>query len=165
MGTCGVNNLHGMPGIVGAIGGAISAASAGSSAYGESIGTVFPARAGPNGRTAGEQAGYQIAALVVTLLTSLVGGFLAGLIIKLPCFQYRGPIHEGAEGKAQPVKFLKLGAALDERVWYDDKYYWEVPSDSEAEPQTIIPVNGGADKDDPSEAKEDPSEVGPPTPQ
>ena len=42
----------------------------------------------------GEQAGYQLAALAVTLLTSLLGGMLTGLIIKLPCFQYRGPIHE-----------------------------------------------------------------------
>lgn len=51
--TTQVHNLHGMPGIVGALGGAISAASAGSNAYGESIGTVFPARAGLDGRTAG----------------------------------------------------------------------------------------------------------------
>jgi len=112
----------------------------------------------------GEQGGYQIAALVVTLLISLVGGLLTGLIIKLPCFQYEGQIHEGEEGKAQPVEFSKLGAALDERVWYDDKYYWEVPSESETEDQTIVPVNGSDDKDDPSEAKEDFAEAGPPTP-
>ena len=42
----------------------------------------------------GEQGGYQIAALVVTLMLSLVGGMLTGFLIKLPCFQYRGPVHE-----------------------------------------------------------------------
>ena len=88
-------------------------------------------------------------------------------------------VFQGEEDNAQQVAFLKFGAALDERVWYgcqpfaripepfntyhlvlhryDDKYYWEVPSDSEVNPQTIIPVNGS--KEDPSEAKEDPSEA------
>merc|ERR1719198_327587 len=44
---------------------------------------------------------------------------------------------QGVEDNAQPVKFLKLGAALDERVWYDDKYYWEVPSEAKASVHTI----------------------------
>lgn len=42
--TCGVNNLHGIPGILGAIIGCISAAAAGDTAYGEDISIVFPMR-------------------------------------------------------------------------------------------------------------------------
>lgn len=44
--TCGVNNLHGVPGILGGLIGSITAAAAGDTAYGEDIGLVFPERAG-----------------------------------------------------------------------------------------------------------------------
>ena len=44
--TCGVHNLHGMPGIMGALGGAISSAVAGDSLYGSATGIVFPQRCG-----------------------------------------------------------------------------------------------------------------------
>jgi len=42
--TCGVINLHGLPGICGGIVGAITAAVAGDIEYGEDISLVFPAR-------------------------------------------------------------------------------------------------------------------------
>jgi len=79
--TCGVNNLHGMPGIVGAIGGAISAASADSEKYGQHIGAIFPARA-DGARSASDQGWYQAAALAVTLGMSLGGGLITGFIVK-----------------------------------------------------------------------------------
>jgi len=47
--TCGVHNLHGMPGLMGAIGGSISSAVAGNEKgelYGKSVGIVFPRRCG-----------------------------------------------------------------------------------------------------------------------
>merc|ERR1719409_2406701 len=91
--TCGIHNLHGMPGVMGAIGGAFSALVAGDQAYGDSIGTVFPNRDPPTyeiaiqqkqcnatqvqegkcalGLTAGEQAGRQVSALLITLALSI----------------------------------------------------------------------------------------------
>lgn len=39
--TCGVHNLHGMPGVLGGLGGCISAAMAGTLAYGDLIGSIF----------------------------------------------------------------------------------------------------------------------------
>eukprot|EP00121_Abeoforma_whisleri_P013251 Awhi_evm1s12220 len=36
--TCGVNNLHGVPGIMGGLGGTVTALLAGSSVYGDDIG-------------------------------------------------------------------------------------------------------------------------------
>ena len=105
--TCGVHNLHGMPGIMGGIGGAISAALASATVYGKSIGTVFAARA--NGaRTAGEQGNYQFAALCVTLTMASVGGFITG-------------------------KVLTCMNAPSRDQWYDDALYWEVPEEEEEE--------------------------------
>merc|ERR1712072_564738 len=89
--TCGVNNLHGMPGILGGICGAISACVAGDTAYGESIATIWIARdpAGDN-RSAGEQGGYQALALVISICFALVGGLVTGAFVNFlrsSCFE------------------------------------------------------------------------------
>lgn len=102
--TCGVHNLHGMPGIIGGVGGVISAAIAGNTEYGESIGLVFPARADGN-RSAGTQALYQLAALGCTLGFSIVGGLLTGAVLRL-------------------VTKLWNGSGLD--GYFDDEEYWIV---------------------------------------
>lgn len=57
--TCGVHNLHGIPGILGGIIGGISAAAASDNVYGDNLNTIFPELA--NGRTQAEQTGYQFA--------------------------------------------------------------------------------------------------------
>eukprot|EP00122_Pirum_gemmata_P001243 Pgem_evm1s1110 len=119
--TCGVHNLHGMPGILGGIAGTFSSLIAGDTAYGVSIGKVFPARAPSNAteaqllglepgkdRSAGEQAGYQFAALVVTLLAAVLGGLVVGWIAKFSFFE-----------PPQQV--------------FHDHVYWEVPQDIEDE--------------------------------
>ena len=85
--TCGVHNLHGMPGILGATAGAISAAVAGERAYGEAIGTIFPGRNAECefetcGWSAGKQAVHQLYALLITLGIAIVGGCFVGNCIK-----------------------------------------------------------------------------------
>lgn len=77
--VCGVNNLHGMPGVLGGIAGAISASFAGSEEYGANIELVFAAR---DTRTAGEQGGYQFLALLVTLSIAIAGGVCSSILIK-----------------------------------------------------------------------------------
>merc|ERR1719486_791328 len=82
--TCGVHNLHGMPGILGGVCGAISAAIAGDSAYGAHISTIWIARAASDeNRTAREQGGYQILAVVCSVGIAIFAGLIAGAIINI----------------------------------------------------------------------------------
>ncbi|KAH6931635.1 hypothetical protein HPB50_026144 [Hyalomma asiaticum] len=101
--TCGVNNLHGMPGILAGITSAVIAASATEDEYNYSLYTLYPARAptenstdlsqvlyytvevvAGEGRTAGTQALYQLAAMACTLAIAVAGGLLTGLLMRLP---------------------------------------------------------------------------------
>merc|ERR1719384_2085640 len=77
--VCGINNLHGMPGILGGVAGAISAAAASEEEYGQHIGDIFAARS--HGRSAADQGWYQAATLGVTLLFSIGGGVITGGIV------------------------------------------------------------------------------------
>jgi len=80
--VCGINNLHGMPGVLGAVAGAISASSAIGNQYGDNIGKVFPAMSADGmGRSANDQGLIQAAALGMTLLFSIGGGLITGFII------------------------------------------------------------------------------------
>ncbi len=82
--TCGVHNLHGLPGVLGAIIGAISCAVANSNVYGDSLAIIFTELG--KGRTQAEQGGYQLLCLTSTLGISISSGLLTGLIIKSPFF-------------------------------------------------------------------------------
>lgn len=77
--TCGVHNLHGMPGVLGAIIGAISASLADSSFdNADTLVRTFPAIG--DGRTTSEQGWYQLAACGCTLAIAISGGAFSGFV-------------------------------------------------------------------------------------
>jgi len=86
--TCGVHNLHGMPGILGGIVSAIALAAAdGAGIYIEDKDDVdYPF----GDYTVKEQAAYQIAGLCVTLGVAIITGLLTALIVRYMTF----PMHE-----------------------------------------------------------------------
>ncbi|XP_066943155.1 ammonium transporter Rh type B isoform X1 [Macrobrachium rosenbergii] len=103
--TCGVHNLHGMPGVIAAIVSGIVTAMASEATYGPSLYQIYPEMAPEedtedftrikqfipdlepgSGRTASTQAGLQILALAITLGISLVGGLATGFVLRLEQF-------------------------------------------------------------------------------
>ncbi|TRY58414.1 hypothetical protein DNTS_002043 [Danionella cerebrum] len=107
--TCGIHNLHAMPGVIGGIVGAITAATASESVYGrEGLIQTFGFEGKNANRTVNVQGGYQAAGLCVAIAFGLVGGALVGGILKLPIW----------------------GDASDSNC-FDDEVYWEVPEDDE----------------------------------
>lgn len=104
--TCGVHNLHGMPGIIGGIASSIAAAAASYEDYGEKLYKFFPET--QNGRTLVHQGGYQILYLVITLVLAILSGKISGHIVKAltrpPQKYFQDELNwEGAEGYI-PVK-------------------------------------------------------------
>ncbi|XP_076335536.1 ammonium transporter Rh type B-B-like isoform X2 [Tachypleus tridentatus] len=98
--TCGVNNLHGIPGIYGALVSAIIASLASEDTYGYNLYEIFgymspPAQSSKyediqnnmieiepgEGRTASLQAIYQLIALTTTLAVAIGGGIATGMLI------------------------------------------------------------------------------------
>lgn len=77
--TCGVHNLHGLPGVLGGVIGSISAACADVQLDNDNVlKQTFPAIAA--GRTVQEQGWYQLAALGCTLAIAIIGGLICGAI-------------------------------------------------------------------------------------
>jgi len=140
--TCGVHNLHGIPGIIGALGGVISAANAGTDEYGVNICTVFAQRAPKDNATgmigsedwhvceatgkgwdASDQAQHQLWALLVTLGISIGSGIFVGTLVK------------------------SVGGMIDDEHWYDDETHWEVPGASEGsekDTSAVTPASNAA---------------------
>ena len=79
--TCGVHNLHGLPGIIGGVSGIITSRLASENLYGDSISSIFPARG--EGRNAEDQALYQLYALLTTLGISIGGGLVTGKFVQV----------------------------------------------------------------------------------
>ncbi|XP_075763124.1 ammonium transporter Rh type B isoform X1 [Pelodiscus sinensis] len=103
--TCGVHNLHGMPGVLGALLGALVAGLATQDVYGDGMADVFPLIA-DGSRTATYQGACQFFALLITLGVAVVGGSLVGAGLKIKA----------------------LGAPPDTQC-FEDQLYWEVPED------------------------------------
>ncbi|XP_073798469.1 ammonium transporter Rh type C-like 2 isoform X3 [Danio rerio] len=111
--TCGIHNLHAMPGVIGGIVGAISAAAASKEVYGDlGLVNIFSFEGSNGTRLPTVQGGYQAAALCVALCFGIGGGTFVGLVLKLPIW----------------------GDPADEHC-FNDEMYWEVPEDEES----IIP--------------------------
>ncbi|XP_019869284.2 ammonium transporter Rh type A [Aethina tumida] len=95
--TCGVHNLHGMPGVLAGLASTLMAGLATELMYDESLYEIYPAMASPNaqataefnrtdpglGRTAAHQAGFQILAVVTTIAIAIVSGLVTGFILSL----------------------------------------------------------------------------------
>ncbi|NXG46167.1 RHCG protein, partial [Psilopogon haemacephalus] len=109
--TCGIHNLHALPGLIGGIVGAITAAAATEDVYGkEGFIKAFDFTGVYQTRTPSVQGGFQAAGIMVSLLMALVGGALVGAVLKLPVW----------------------GDAAAENCFEDD-VYWEVPEDEESD--------------------------------
>ncbi|KAL2791058.1 ammonium transporter Rh type C [Daubentonia madagascariensis] len=105
--TCGIHNLHGIPGILGGIVGAVTAAYASPEAYGkEGLAHSFDFQGFKEGWSTTTQGKFQIFGLLVSLAMALMGGVIVGLILRLPFW----------------------GQAADENC-FDDGVYWEIPEE------------------------------------
>lgn len=122
---CGIHNLHGLTGIISCLGGICGIMMANEDTYGPSLYQTFAHRAPMEGdprlhelqqlipglqpglgRTASEQALYQVAAMFSTIGVAAVGGIATGFVLKLP--------------------FL---ASPSDECCFSDKPYFHVPSD------------------------------------
>ncbi|KAM0735160.1 Ammonium transporter Rh type B-B [Formica fusca] len=125
--TCGVHNLHGMPGVLAAIFGALMAGLASETSYGYALYEIFPARAPSSeikisemrdnydispgfNRTAYQQAIYQLLSLAVTLGISITSGLITGLLLRTTI----------------------CGWITDEKK-FNDQFVWELEENSQDE--------------------------------
>lgn len=77
--TCGIHNLHGMPGVAGGIVSIIAVGTMTDNNTGYIIQQIFP------GRTSEYQALMQLVGLVCTLGISILGGLFTGILVKCDC--------------------------------------------------------------------------------
>ncbi|MED6268096.1 Ammonium transporter Rh type C 2 [Characodon lateralis] len=113
--TCGIHNLHAVPGMLGGFIGAIVAATATEEVYSkEGLINVFDKEGKFADRSMGTQGAYQAAGTCVSIVFGLVGGVIVGLILKIPIW----------------------GDTADDHC-FDDEAYWELPEEEE---ETLSPV-------------------------
>eukprot|EP00088_Acartia_fossae_P015848 TRINITY_DN18786_c0_g1_i5.p1 TRINITY_DN18786_c0_g1~~TRINITY_DN18786_c0_g1_i5.p1 ORF type:complete len:417 (-),score=126.76 TRINITY_DN18786_c0_g1_i5:216-1466(-) len=129
--TCGVNNLHGMPSILGGLLSIVLAGIATRDQYDQfngdkhdSLHEIFPALAEDGTRTAGWQAGMQAAAMGVTLIFAVVGGIVTGFIMRVV-----GAVTANKDNRENRVgsKFAMSYSDL-----YDDNGYFHVEEEESA---------------------------------
>ncbi|KAM9408221.1 rh50-like protein [Pholidichthys leucotaenia] len=122
---CGIHNLHGLTGLISSTAGICAILLATEETYGPSMYQIFSHRAPPVGdpkllelqklipglkpglgRTAQEQALYQLAAICVTIAASTVGGLITGMVMKMPAM-----------------------ALPSDEDCFDDELFFDMPSD------------------------------------
>lgn len=122
---CGIHNLHGLTGLISSTAGICAILLATEETYGPSMYQIFSHRAPPEGdpkllelqqlipglkpglgRTAQEQALFQLAAIFSTIAAASIGGLLTGSVMKLP--------------------FM---ASPNDRDCYNDEVFFDMPSD------------------------------------
>jgi len=111
--TCGVHNLHGLPGVIAGIIGSIAAAAASTTVYGDQLSEIFPEL--EKGRSQGSQGGYQMLCLFSTLSISIVSGLLTGMIIRAPFFM--GPKPEDCFDDEKWWHVEDSEIAIDKKVY------------------------------------------------
>ncbi|XP_068586918.1 ammonium transporter Rh type C [Cebidichthys violaceus] len=113
--TCGVHNLHAVPGMLGGFVGAIVAAAATEEVYSrQGLIETFDFEGEFADRSVLTQGGFQAAGTCVAIAFGLVGGAIVGLILRFPIW----------------------GDPADDNC-YDDEVYWEVPEDEESIPPVL----------------------------
>ncbi len=85
--TCGVNNLHGMPGLMAGITGIIVALIGDRSGYLNNL--TDECLGGGKSRTNSTQSAFQAAALGLTICMAIVGGLVSGAILRIPIFSQK----------------------------------------------------------------------------
>ncbi|KAK6042856.1 ammonium transporter [Cooperia oncophora] len=87
--TCGVNNLHGMPGVLAGLLSAVFVMAYDPADYGKSLNLIYPAMksdTNESGISAAAQAVNQLVGLALVLVCSLISGLITGFILKLKVF-------------------------------------------------------------------------------
>ena len=85
--TCGVNNLHGMPGLMSGITGIIVASIGDRSGF---LGHLTDScLSGGKSRSSSTQSAYQAAGLGLTISMAVVGGLITGAILRIPLFSQK----------------------------------------------------------------------------
>ncbi|XP_072241660.1 ammonium transporter Rh type C-like 2 [Leuresthes tenuis] len=123
--TCGIHNLHAMPGVIGGIVGAITAAAADESVYGrKGLINTFDFTGAFKDMVPTQQGGHQAGGLCVAICFGIGGGILVGAILRLPIW----------------------GDPADDNC-FDDEPYWELPEDEENIPPILQYNNHMRNKD------------------
>lgn len=104
--TCGIFNLHAIPGLVGGFAGALITFTTSDDYYGDSLTSVYAARAY---RTAFEQGLYQLLAIASSMGIGAVSGFLVGLFLKSSRFRQQKLKYDDEEWFHMPEPYEAFG--------------------------------------------------------
>lgn len=157
--TCGVHNLHGMPGVMGALTSCILAAVATKDMYGESLTAIYPALGNRTDEygvfhaaiSPGQQATNQLVATIVTIVIAMVGGTFTGFILK--CIGSWQRLDETYRHNATVVQLalsvgnisgggIGLKHLMPKEAFFDDNLFFEVHDDVKRESIVIVDHSG-----------------------